>query len=126
MGQDEPLPENWDIVYRTVRMAEPVTELWPFLTMKQDARVEDLEHLPDWLRQQLIELEQAVDFNSSVAMLQRLHFRLHQLVHLIPLWEIDDVIIIRNNIQGFPSRLIHPYQNVEKWIVQPWYPTDLL
>lgn len=126
VGQDEPLPENWDIVYRTVRMAEPVTELWPFLTMKQDARVEDLEHLPDWLRQQLIELEQAVDFNSSVAMLQRLHFRLHQLVHLIPLWEIDDVIIIRNNIQGFPSRLIHPYQNVEKWIVQPWYPTDLL
>jgi tetratricopeptide (TPR) repeat protein len=126
VGQDEPLPENWDIVYRTVRMTEPVTELWPFLTMKQDARVEDLEHLPDWLRQQLIELEQAVDFNSSVGMLQRLHFRLHQLVHVIPLWEIDDVIIIRNNIQGFPTGLIHPYQNVERWIVQPWYPTDLL
>jgi hypothetical protein len=94
--------------------------------MKQDARVEDLEHLPDWLRQQLIELEQAVDFNSSVEMLQRLHFRLHQLVHLIPLWEIDDVIVIRNNIQGFPPAMIHPYQNVERWIVQPWYPNDLL
>lgn len=124
--QDEALPENWDIVYRTVRMTEPVTELWPFLTMKQDARVEDLEHLPDWLRQQLIELEQAVDFNSSVEMLQRLHFRLHQLVHLVPLWEIDDVIVIRNNIQGFPADMIHPYQNVERWIVQPWYPNDLL
>lgn len=126
VGQDEPLPENWDIVYRTVRMTEPVTDLWPFLTMKQDARVEDLEHLPDWLRQQLIELEQAVDFNSSVEMLQRLHFRLHQLVHLVPLWEIDDVIVIRNNIQGFPPNLIHPYQNVERWNVQPWYPTDTL
>ncbi len=126
VGQDETLPENWDIVYRTVRMTEPVTELWPFLTMKQDARVEDLEHLPDWLRQQLIELEQAVDFNSSVEMLHRLHFRLNQLVHLIPLWEIDDVIVIRNNIQGFPAGMIHPYQNVEQWIVQPWYPNDLL
>lgn len=126
VAQDEPLPENWDIVYRTVRMTEPVTDLWPFLTMKQDARVEDLEHLPDWLRQQLIELEQAVDFNSSVEMLQRLHFRLHQLVHLVPLWEIDDVIVIRNNIQGFPPNLIHPYQNVERWNVQPWYPTDTL
>lgn len=126
VGQDEALPEDWDIVYRTVRMTEPVTELWPFLTMKQDARVEDLEHLPDWLRQQLIELEQAVDFNSSVEMLQRLHFRLHQLVHLVPLWEIDDVIVIRNNIQGFPAGMIHPYQNVERWIVQPWYPNDLL
>lgn len=126
VAQDEKLPEDWDIVYRTVRMTEPVTELWPFLTMKQDARVEDLEHLPDWLRQQLIELEQAVDFNSSVEMLQRLHFRLNQLVHLIPLWEIDDVIVIRNNIQGFPAGMIHPYQNVERWIVQPWYPNDLL
>jgi len=126
VGQDETLPENWDIVYRTVRMTEPVTELWPFLTMKQDARVEDLEHLPDWLRQQLIELEQAVDFNSSVEMLHRLHFRLNQLVHLIPLWEIDDVIVIRNKIQGFPAGMIHPYQNVEQWIVQPWYPNDLL
>jgi ABC-type oligopeptide transport system substrate-binding subunit len=126
VGQDEKLPEDWDIVYRTVRMTEPVTELWPFLTMKQDARVEDLEHLPDWLRQQLIELEQAVDFNSSVEMLQRLHFRLHQLVHIVPLWEIDDVIVIRNNIQGFPAGLIHPYQNVEQWIVQPWYPNDQL
>ena len=126
VGQDEKLPEDWDIVYRTVRMTEPVTELWPFLTMKQDARVEDLEHLPDWLRQQLIELEQAVDFNSSVEMLQRLHFRLHQLVHIVPLWEIDDVIVIRNNNQGFPAGLIHPYQNVEQWIVQPWYPNDQL
>ncbi|MDA0283033.1 MAG: ABC transporter substrate-binding protein, partial [Planctomycetota bacterium] len=126
VGQDESLPENWDIVYRTVRMTEPVTELWPFLTMKPDARVEDLEHLPDWLRQQLIELEQAVDFNSSVEMLHRLHFRLNELVHVIPLWEIDDVIVIRNNIQGFPPGLIHPFQNVERWIVQPWYPSDPL
>lgn len=124
--QSEESPKDWDIIYRTVRMAEPVTELWPFLTMKPDARVEDLEHLPDWLRQQLIELEQAVDFNTAVEMLHRLHFRLDQLVHVIPLWEIDDVIIIRNNIQGFPEGLIHPYQNVERWTVQPWYPTDLL
>lgn len=126
VSQDKKLPEEWDIVYRTVRMTEPVTELWPFLTMKQDARVEDLEHLPDWLRQQLIELEQAVDFNSSVEMLQRLHFRLNDLVHIVPLWEIDDVIVIRNNIQGFPAGMVHPYQNVERWIVQPWYPNDQL
>ena len=126
VGQDEKLPQEWDIVYRTVRMTEPVTELWPFLTMKQDARVEDLEHLPDWLRQQLIELEQAVDFNSSVEMLQRLHYRLNELVHIVPLWEIDDVIVIRNNIQGFPAGMVHPYQNVERWIVQPWYPNDQL
>ena len=107
-------------------MTEPVTELWPFLTMKPDARVEDLEHLPDWLRQQLIELEQSVDFNTSVDMLRGLHFRLNELVHVVPLWEVDDVIVVRKNIQGFPRRLIHPYQNVEQWKVTPWYSTNLL
>ncbi|MHC4877655.1 MAG: ABC transporter substrate-binding protein [Planctomycetota bacterium] len=120
----EPASEKWDIVYRTVSMAEPVTELWPFLTMKPDARVEDLEHLPDWLRQLMIELEQSVDFNSSVEKLKSLHFRLRELVHVLPLWEIDDVIVIRKNIQGFPAGLTQPYQNVERWTVQPFYPQD--
>jgi tetratricopeptide (TPR) repeat protein len=122
---EEP-PTDWDIVYRTVRMSEPVTDLWPFLTMKPDARVEDLEHLPDWLRQQLIELEQSVDFNSSVRMLRGLHFRLNELVHIIPLWEVNDVIVIRKNIQGFPQRMVDPYHNVEKWKVAAWFSTELL
>ena len=124
--QDQPTPENWDIVYRTVRMSEPVTDLWPFLTMKPDARVSDLEHLPDWLRQQLIELEQSVDFRGSVLQLRELHFRLNELVHLVPLWEVDDVIVIRRNIQGFPQQIVNPYQNVERWFVGPWFPKDLL
>lgn len=118
----EPAPENWDILYRTVRMSEPATDLWPFLTLREDTRVEDLEPLPDWLRQSLIELEQAVDFNTSVEMLQRLHDRLDQLVHLIPLWEVDDVIVIRRSIQGFPQGMVTPYQNVERWISQPFLP----
>lgn len=124
--QDQATPENWDILYRTVRMSEPVTDLWPFLTMKPDARVADLEHLPDWLRQQLIELEQSVDFRGSVLELRELHRRLNELVHLIPLWEVDDVIVIRRNIQGFPQQIVEPYQNVERWFVGPWFPKDLL
>lgn len=124
--QDQPTPEKWDIIYRTVRLTEPVTDLWPFLTMKSDARVTDLEHLPDWLRQQLIELEQSVDFRSSVSQLRGLHFRLNELVHLIPLWEVDDVIVVRRNIQGFPQQIVEPYQNVERWFIGPWFPKDLL
>lgn len=121
---DAATPEKWDIVYRTVSMSEPVTDLWPFLTLKSEARVEDLEHLPDWLRQLMIELEQSVDFNSSVEKLQSLHFRLRELALVIPLWEIDDVIVIRKNIQGFPLGLMQPYQNVERWTVQPFFPQD--
>ncbi len=126
VAEDQPTPENWDILYRTVRMTEPVADLWPFLTMKPSARVDDLEHLPDWLRQQLIELEQAVDFRSAVQQLRELHFRLNELVYLIPLWEVDDVIVIRRNIQGFSQQIVSPYQNVERWFVGPWFPKGLL
>ena len=121
---DAATPEKWDMVYRTVSMSEPLTDLWPFLTLKSEARVEDLEHLPDWLRQLMIELEQSVDFNSSVEKLQSLHFRLRELALVIPLWEVDDVIVIRKNIQGFPLGLMQPYQNVERWTVQPFFPQD--
>jgi ABC-type oligopeptide transport system substrate-binding subunit len=123
-GAEAATPEKWDIVYRTVSMSEPLTDLWPFLTLKSEARVEDLEHLPDWLRQLMIELEQSVDFNSSVEKLQSLHFRLRELALVIPLWEVDDVIVIRKNIQGFPLGLMQPYQNVERWTVQPFFPQD--
>ena len=105
-------------------MAESVSELWPFLTMKTDARVEDLEHLPDWLRQMLVELEQAVDFGNAVEIMQTLHFRLHELVHIIPLWEIDDVMVVRENVGKFPPALVHPYQDIERWEVKDWFATD--
>jgi hypothetical protein len=127
MKDDEETPKNWDIVYRTVQLTEPVTQLWPFLTMKQDARVEDLEHLPDWLRQQLIELEQAVDFKTAVEQLHELHVRLDQLVHVIPLWEIDDVIVFRRSVvQGTPEKLVGPFHGAERWVIEPWFPADLL
>ena len=37
---------KWDIVYRTVAMTEPVTELWPFLTVGKGAQIESLEIFP--------------------------------------------------------------------------------
>ncbi len=121
----ESAPEQWDIVYRTVRMVEPVTEMWPFLTISPDARVRELEHLPDWLRQSLIELEQSADLTTAISSLRRLHLRLHEFVQFVPLWELDDVLVIRRNIQGVPPGPLHPYHNVERWIVQPWYAAEL-
>lgn len=121
----EPPPAQWDIVYRTVRMVEPVTEMWPFLTISPDARVRELEHLPDWLRQSLIELEQSADLTTAATSLRRLHLRLHEFVQYVPLWELDDVLVIRRNIQGVPPGPLHPYHNLERWIVQPWYASEL-
>jgi ABC-type oligopeptide transport system substrate-binding subunit len=106
-------------------MAEPMTELWPFLTLETQARIEALAPLPDWLRQELIDLDNAGDFRTARTLLHKLHAHLAAEIAIIPLWEIDDVILLRKNIRGFPAEFVHSYHDVERWNVQPWYPAQL-
>lgn len=115
---------EWDMAYRTVRMAEPLTELWSFLTLDPHARVESLQSLPDWLRLDLAALDEVVDWQSARRFLNTLHKKLQSNVRWIPLWEIQEALVIRKNIRGFPERPMNAYHRVEQWIVQPWYPRD--
>ena len=120
------VPDDWDLAYRTLHMTEPVVELWPFLTMQPKARVADLMHLPDWLRQELIDLDRAENFQAAVLVLQRLHRHIQEQVLMLPLWEVDEVMIVPRNIRGFPATPLSPYQGVERWTIQSRIPTDSL
>ncbi len=124
-GPDEPAVQDWDIVYRTVQMHEPVFQLWPFLTFDSQARVDSLIYLPDWLRQEMIELDSATDSTRSRALLRKLHRQLYAQGHLIPLWEVDDFVVFRKNIGNFGVRPVSPYQGIERWTLQPWYPVQV-
>ncbi len=115
---------DWDILYRTVRMEDPMAELPSFLAMQEPPRVESLRHLPDWLRQELIDMENAGDWSTATSLMHDLHRHLYAEAYYVPLWELQDYLIVRKNIRGFPSRPVHPYQDMERWIVQSWYPTD--
>ena len=117
-------PKQWDFMYRTIRMSEPVSEMWPFMTIANRAEVAGLSFLPDWLRQDLVELDSIADWNSAVRLLNSLHGKLRSDVQVIPLWEVDDVMVIRKTIQGFPVRPMHPYHQIQRWMVTPWFPTE--
>jgi hypothetical protein len=118
-------PSNdWDILYRKVKLTEPYSELWPFLTLESRARVASLMHLPDWFNRKLIALDSAPDWNSATDILKRLHRMLIEEVLIIPLWEVDDFLVIRKNITGVPKRPMHTYQSIELWKVNSWYPKD--
>lgn len=118
-------PETeWDLAYRTVQMAEPLVELWSFLTLDPHARVEALHSLPDWLRLDLAALDQVVDWQSARGFLNSLHKKLQSNVRWIPLWEIQEALVVRKNVRGLPEHPVHPYHRVEQWVVQPWYPRD--
>ncbi len=114
----------WDLAYRTVRMTEPMMELWPLLSLDTVASVQSVRYLPDWLRQGLIDLDRTADWTTTVQTLHELHRQLADTVQLIPLWEVDDALVFRKTIRGIPDLPLHPYQDLEFWISEPWYPTD--
>lgn len=113
---------KWDIVYRTVVMTEPVMELWPFLTVGKGAQIESLEIFPDWMRQKLIELDEATDWETGTELLKKLQQQLYSMAHIIPLWEIDQFHVFRTNIKGYADRPLNFYDNVEQWVTTPLYP----
>ncbi len=117
-------PVAWDIAYRTMRMTEPMLELWPLLSLDKVARLETVKYLPDWLRQGLINLDRTADWPTTTATLQEMHRQIAETVQLIPLWEIDDAMVFRQTVRGIPDVPLHPYQDVDSWITAPWYPTD--
>ena len=119
-------PAAWDLLYRSERMIEPLVDLWPSLTLDRQARIGRLNHLPDWLRTKLISLDQVGDWPAAEQILRETHRDLVADVTLIPLWEVSDYLLIRQNLRGLPARPLYPYQDIERWQLLPWFPKDPL
>ncbi len=120
----DPLGDDWDFAYRAMTLAEPAAELAPLLTHSLSTSVEAYSHLPAWLRRDLLELDRAGDWNVATQIMHRLHRQLWAEVELIPLWELDDRFVCRRNIRNLPERPVRPYQAVDRWRVDAWYPRE--
>ncbi|MEX0728906.1 MAG: ABC transporter substrate-binding protein [Planctomycetaceae bacterium] len=114
----------WDIAYRTAVVEDPIMDLWPLICQQPHASVASLAFLPDWLRQELVELENAADFKTAIRWMHRLHEHLQNEAVVIPLWETDEFFLYRKNIRGIPTQPIWGYQNAEFWSLTPWYSTE--
>ncbi len=118
-------PDNeWDLVYCTRRIIEPVTELWPLLSMKPDASVESLKPMPERVRRQLLELERTTDWPTATKLLFRIETELLVEARFIPLWEVDEFFVTRRHLLGLPSPLMHSFHDAERWKLQSWYPQE--
>ena len=117
--------DEWDMIYRTTRIVEPLTELWPTLAIEDDARLETLRPLPERVRRQLLDLERANDWTSATKLLHRIEAELLVEARYIPLWEVDEFFVTRRNLIGLPPRLMHAFQDVERWTLQSWYPQEV-
>lgn len=116
----EPLTDGeWDMCYRRVRMEEPLLELWPLLANDNSLDMSRLGMFPDWMRQELINLDYASSFQDAQTRLFTIHNHISAEAFLIPLWEVDDFAVWRKSIIGMAERPLSTYQNVERWIVRP-------
>ncbi|MCA9095065.1 MAG: hypothetical protein KDA68_16380, partial [Planctomycetaceae bacterium] len=115
----------WDMVYRIVRIADPQVGLWPFLTFQDRPTVSALASLPAWLRQKLLLLDQAGDYETANDRLRELHQLLWAEAELIPLWEVREHLAARKHLRGLVDPPMYFYQNVEQWRSLPWFPTEV-
>lgn len=118
-------PERWDILYRTLQMSEPLVEMWPFLTFQPQARLQSLNIYPDWLKQELVQLDRTSDQSRAILGLQQLHRKLWDDSAYISLWELDQFLVLRKNVTGFPQRPVHCYDRIDRWSVDAWYQSEL-
>lgn len=121
----EPRPEHWDIILRSANMVEPLVDIWPFLTIQDRARLADLRHYPDWLKQELVQLDRTSDQSRAISALQTLHRHLWSDTSVFPLWELQRYMVVRRNVQEYPRTLIHCYDQIDRWTIDAWYQTEL-
>ncbi len=112
---------DWDVMYRTETLAEPLVDLWQFLALTPSTETGALGHLPMWLRQELLKLDRVGDWPAAERLLRQLHRQFWAEAYLVPLWELEDVLVYRKNVRGVPERPVAPYQKIERWKVEPWY-----
>lgn len=124
VSDDEVDDTEWDLAYRTIHMAEPTVDLWPFLTASDRARISDLNPYPDWLKQELVSLDRTSDTGRAINRIQELHQHLWSEALYIPLWEVDEFLVVRKNISGFPTRPMDCYQGLEQWSVGAFYAAE--
>lgn len=110
---------DWDLCYRRIRMEEPLLELWPLLTNDSSFDMNRLKLFPDWMRQELVNLDYSASFVDAQDRLFTIHRHMSAEAFIIPLWEVDEFAVWKKSTLGIPENPMSPYQNVERWIVRP-------
>lgn len=111
--------KDWDFMYRSARLHEPLLDLWSLMLTDENFDVKRLASYPDWMRQELINLDYATSFIDAQKRLFIIHRHMAAQAFIVPLWELRDFIAFQRNMSGFERFPLSEYQNVERWQVQP-------
>lgn len=124
-GDGPPAAAEWDILYRAAVLTEPTIDLWPLVTASPAARITDLDHLPAWLRHDLIELDRITDSSRAGDFARGVLRKILADCAVVPLWEIDSFLVVRKTVRDLPAVAMHVYDSLDRWTIEPWYRTEL-
>lgn len=113
-GQSIPDDPNWDFLYIEVTMEEPLTDAHKLVGNRGIAN-----DVSAPIEQTLRILNYSRSWQSSCAALRRLHRQIRVDLSVIPLWQITEHYAFRNTARNLGRELVHLYQNVERWKIDP-------
>ncbi len=92
----------WDMVYRIVHLTDRKSISGRSWTFQKRPTVDALSGVPAWLRQKLLMLDQAGDYDTANERLVNCTSSSGQRRELLPLWEIDEYLAARKHLRGLP------------------------
>ncbi len=113
---------KYDLIYRVGASPEPVVEWWSLITQSTRPSLSDLFQKPDWLRQQLIDLDRTADWTLAMEQCKELHRRMSVEAAYLPLFEVDGYLVIRRNTRGVPQSPLHAYDQLDRWYTEATLP----
>lgn len=116
---------SWDLAYRTVQIVEPFADLWPLFSPSGRADQAAIASFPHPVREEMLELDRAVDWTAATRGLQRLQREFLTEARYLPLWEVEEFTVFRRRVASLVLRPMHPYHDCDRWTVQSWYPTEV-
>jgi hypothetical protein len=115
---------EWDMAYRSLCVIEPFADLWPLFSPTGQVKQAAIAPFPHPVREELLELERAVDWTMAMRILERLQQEFLTEARYLPLWEVDEFQVFRRRVAGLSTRPMHPYFDAERWTVQSWFPME--
>ncbi len=112
--------ENYDFLYAELALWEPTSDLWRLLGPGGIA-----SGASSYVALALRQLEDADNWPAARQRLFELHRLIHDDVSVVPLWQLTDYFAYHNSVKGIGTDPVALYQQIDRWKVSPWYPSDV-
>ncbi|MBV12000.1 MAG: hypothetical protein CMN21_22630 [Rubinisphaera sp.] len=121
-SQSEMNKQNVDAEIISYCMAAPHFELPALLSLQSRLTVDDLAKFPSYVRETLLVLENARNWDDVDKNLRQLQDQLIVNSWFYPLVESRRFMTFRREVRNLPEQLIEPFETIDRWMVEPVVP----